>query len=220
MRHPALTPTTATHSVVFGTNNQVITSDKNALTYDAAGNVIQDAINNYVYDVEGRLCAVENLSTTAATQYVYDAAGSRVAKGTLSGSNWPAAGSPCAAPIATNGFTLTATYERGANEAQDIEIDYPLATASAHQNIYASGGLMATYTWPTGLTPTPALTYSFNDWLGTKRLEVNSSGQIVNYWGSDPFGDYLTPHVTGNHATENHFTGKERDTESQQCYSQ
>ena len=46
-------------------------------TYDAAGNVIYDGLNTYLYDPEGRLCAVKN-SVTTFMQYVYDAEGRRV----------------------------------------------------------------------------------------------------------------------------------------------
>jgi YD repeat-containing protein len=35
----------------------------NTLTYDAAGNVTNDGVNAYVYDSEGRLCAVGNRGT-------------------------------------------------------------------------------------------------------------------------------------------------------------
>jgi len=109
---------------------------------------------------------------------------------------------------------LTAIYLRGAGGTQDVEIDPAQGSTPAgwRQNVFADGGLLATYS-QSG-TAAPALFFDFNDWLGTKRLQVNAAGQAVNYWGSDPFGDYLTPHVTGNDGTNHHFTGKERDTES------
>ncbi|MGA9069036.1 MAG: hypothetical protein WB424_02200 [Terracidiphilus sp.] len=46
--------------------------------YDAAGDVTNDGINSYLYDAEGRLCAVKN-SNASLTGYIYDAAGTRVA---------------------------------------------------------------------------------------------------------------------------------------------
>jgi hypothetical protein len=95
----------------YNSNNQ-----DSGLIYDAAGNVIQDALNKYVYDPEGRICAVMNILTTSATQYVYDAEGARVAKGTISA--WPATGATCAAPTAANGFTLTNQYLGGAAETE------------------------------------------------------------------------------------------------------
>ncbi len=53
--------------------------------YDAAGNVSNDLVNNYVYDAEGRICAVayNNGMTTAYMLYFYDADRS-VAKGNSS----------------------------------------------------------------------------------------------------------------------------------------
>ena len=43
--------------------------------------MIGDASNQYAYDPEGRLCAVYNPTLVEYTEYVYDAEGSRVAKG-------------------------------------------------------------------------------------------------------------------------------------------
>ena len=65
----------------------------NQYTYDAdpAGNVLNDGVNAYLYDIEGGLCAVENLTVGTITQYVYDAEGTRVAKGKLS---WTGSGNP------------------------------------------------------------------------------------------------------------------------------
>jgi len=221
---PCPTPlnyTNGTHWAKYNSNNYVTGSDTMASgpVYDAAGNVTQDAVNKYAYDSEGRLCAVQNLLTTAATQYIYDAEGRRVAKGSLS--IWPAAGSACAAPTAANGFTLTATYLRGAAGTQDAELDWSAGTETGwHQNVYADGGLLATYTAQGSAAP--ALYFSFNDWLGTKRLEIvgngATAGQMVSWWSSDPFGNYLATYGAGTDATEQHFTGKERDSESGNDY--
>ena len=43
-----------------------------------------DGLNLCLYDAEGRICAVKN-SVGSITGYVYDAAGIRVAQGTLTG---------------------------------------------------------------------------------------------------------------------------------------
>ncbi len=77
------------------------------VSYDGAGNVTQDANNRYVYDPEGRTTpqtwtclwgprkstiAVESLvGGSGATEYLYDAEGRRVAKGTLGGAGLAAA---------------------------------------------------------------------------------------------------------------------------------
>lgn len=68
-------------------NNQVTAAalmSGGPLGYDAAGNVQQDNLNKYAYDAEGRICAVENLYSGAVTQYIYNADGTRVAKGAYS----------------------------------------------------------------------------------------------------------------------------------------
>ena len=58
--------------------------------------------------------------------------------------------------------------------------------------------------------------FHFNDWLGNRRFLTNAAGDAphtmtcTNY----PFGDALSCTGSGVDATEHHFTGKERDTES------
>ena len=51
-------------------------------------------------------------------------------------------------------------------------------------------------------------------------MQLNSAGQVEQYWRSDPFGNYLTTTGAGSAlgATEHMFTGKERDTESGNDY--
>jgi len=178
--------------------------------------VINDGTNRYVYDPEGRICAVWSPGPVY-TQYVYDANGQRVAKGTIPATDWPTAGNTCNAPTAANGFTLTAQYLRGQSGDQDIEL-----TGSgqlAHQNIFEGGGLAATYwNYNSPAVPEYELSYNFNDWLGSKRLQTNNNPSAEAYWRSDPFGNYLTAYGTEADSTGTtapiHFTGKERDTES------
>jgi RHS repeat-associated protein len=60
------------------------------------------------------------------------------------------------------------------------------------------------------------LHYQFSDWLGTRRVQslVQAAGAEVveEACQSLPYGDALT--CSGTDATEQHFTGKERDAES------
>lgn len=186
--------------------------------YDVAGNVINDGVNQYVYDLDGRICAVwsnySNSSLSKMTQYVYDAEGRRVAKGTITA--WPAAGSTCAAPTAANGFTLTNQYLRGVSGDQDTELDG--SGNWIHTNIFAGSGVQATY-WNSGTAAAPVyeLSYIYNDWLGTKREQFSNTGSKQSWWDSDPFGDYMTAHGNGD-ANELHLTGKEHDAESGNDY--
>ena len=59
---------------------------------------------------------------------------------------------------------------------------------------------------------------ALNDWLGTKRVQVNPA-IVANLTGfqSLPFGDGLTFYGYGEDSTEHHFTGQERDQESGNC---
>ena len=209
-----------------GANDNVLTTTRtyNSLNqdtgfqYDAAGNVIQDLINKYVYDPEGRLCAVKSILATTATQYVYDAEGRRVAKGTIS--SWPAQGATCAAPTAANGFTLTAQYLLGPGGEQVTELSGTLTNGVygwKHSNVWAGAHLDATYD-PSGLH------FHLADPLGTRRVQVSALGLVEENCLSLPFGNGEncivppTAPATADDATEHHFTGKERDTESGNDY--
>jgi RHS repeat-associated protein len=177
-----------------------------SMTYDAAGDVIYDGLNSYLYDAEGRLCAVRNY-VGVLTGYLYDAAGTRVAKGSLA---------TFSCNFAPTNFTPATSWVLGPGGEQVTE--YAVsggASAWAHTNAFSAGQLQATY-HDTG-------TYLYlGDWLGTKRVEVGASDCISAYTGL-PFGDGLTPvsvpgYASCPDATEHHFTGKERDTESGNDY--
>jgi RHS repeat-associated protein len=195
----------------YNTSNQLTANSTVAsFLYDDTGNTTNDGTNKYVYDLDGRICAVTTVTTGPMTQYVYDAEGRRVAKGSLA--TWPATGQVCPAPTSANGFTATATYLRGEHGDQDSELNG--SGVWQHTNVFTGGGLTATY--DTGGTVT--FTFSFSDWLGTKRVQTNANGGVQDKWTSDPFGSYLK--LTGSYAdaTEHHFTGKERDSESGNDY--
>ena len=210
--------TGANHSVwaTYNSSNQLTANSVTAsFVYDDAGNITNDGTNKYVYDLDGRICAVTTVAAGGTmTQYVYDAEGRRVAKGTIT--TWPSAGATCVAPIAANGFSLAgasaALYLRGEHGNQDTELDG--SGNWRHTNVFGGGGLTATY--DTGTTAT--LSFNYSDWLGSKRLQSNFNGTMQNSWASDPFGAYLKALGSGADATEHHFTGKERDAESGNDY--
>jgi RHS repeat-associated protein len=62
------------------------------------------------------------------------------------------------------------------------------------------------------------------DWLGTRRVQTDIAGNTEETYTSLPFGDGFGAAVstgappTADDATENHFTGKERDSESGNDY--
>jgi RHS repeat-associated protein len=199
-------------------NYTVGTNQVSGYSYDQAGNVLNDGQNQYLYDAEGRLCAVENLSgPTVITGYVYDAAGTRVARGTLSSFS---------CNFAPSNFTATTSWVLGPGGEQVTEystsgLTYTGAqctstspTCFVHTNAFASGQLLATYVGA-------GTDFALNDWLGTKRVEVSANGGCVVTYASMPFGDGLPYTSVGDcplDATEHHFTGKERDTESGNDY--
>lgn len=66
----------------------------------------------------------------------------------------------------------------------------------------------------------PTLHFHLSDWLGSRRVQTDANGTIEETYSSLPFGDGLVATVptgapsTADDATEHHFTGKERDSES------
>ena len=192
--------------------NQVL-----GLSYGAAGNVLNDGKNAYLYDPEGRLCAVAYPNGTGGSyyeQYLYDAEGRRVAKGSVGSLT-------CAAPDA--GFTLKNQYLLGQGGEQVTELNG--AGTVQHTNAFIGGKLLATYDFVNG-----GLHFALTDPLGTRRVQVSGTGTPeLNCLGL-PFGNSLGNARATNcvpapgslavapDATEHHFTGKERDTESGNDY--
>ena len=227
-----------------GANNQMSATSQNGSQssyYDASGNVTYDGSNFYAYDGEGRLCAVYDALASSMTgyaydaegrlcavqlpsinggtryQYLYDATGTRVGKATFTGS-FPAINTTCAAPGAAAGFVLTAQYLLDQGGDQVTELNTTSGTmAWAHSNVWAGAHLDATY-------DTKGLHFHLSDPLGTRRVQSNTYGQVEENILSLPFGDGLSEVIptgapaTADDATEHHFTGKERDTESGNDY--
>jgi RHS repeat-associated protein len=211
-------PAQSASTWIYGSNNQVTgviapggtQPSPSPLTYDQAGNVQSDAVagNQYLYDGEGRICAVSSpsgLSGYAMTGYIYDADGARVAKGRIS--TW-------SCDPAVNGFQTTNDYilGPGGEQVTEMAMDANNTMAWQHTNVYAGGSLIATY-------DNDGLHFYFNDPLGTRRAQTNYAGVLEQTCSSLPFGDGLS--CSGgnlNAPTEHHFTGKERDAESGNDY--
>ena len=160
-----------------------------AFCYDADGNLLNDGRNTYTYDAEGRVITLNGQKT-----YAYDAEGRRVAK--------------------YSGSTITASYllDLGGNQVTELNG----SGAWVHSNVFAGGGaLLATYEGTAGHAPN-TYHYHLTDWLGTQRMQTTAAGNQEEICYSYAFGDGLS--CTGADATEHHFTGKERDTESGNDY--
>ena len=213
--------TLATDLASYYTNNQIQSTNARGVTYmpgyDAAGNVLSDGANSYLYDAEGRVCAVESTpipGMTAMTGYLYDADGTRVAKGTIS---------TMSCDPTTNGFQITENYVLGPGGEELTMLDGN--NNWQRTNVYAAGKLMGTYDLVSNV---PALHFHLEDPLGTRRMQLsgnpNCLGQPETDIQSLPYGDALYSFAdqyapaTADDATPLHFTGKERDTESGNDY--
>jgi RHS repeat-associated protein len=146
---------------------------------------------------------------TAMTGYLYDAAGTRVAKGSIS--TW-------SCDPAANGFQTTNDYILGLSGEQLTEMGVDTRAGSnastlawQHTNVWAGGKLLATY-------DADGLHFYLNDPLGTRRVQTDYAGVIEQSCVSLPYGDGLNCTGSTIAPTEHHFTAKERDSESGNDY--
>jgi RHS repeat-associated protein len=132
-----------------------------------------------------------------------DADGTRVSKGTITA--WSCD------PAASN-FQPTTDYVLGPGGEQltEMGMDENGQMAWKHTNIWAAGKLLATYD-PVGLH------YHLSDWLGTRRMQLDTAGAVEAACTSLPYGDALYCN-NSTYTTKHHFTGKERDIESGNDY--
>jgi RHS repeat-associated protein len=156
---------------------------------------------------------------TTMTGDLYDADGTRVAKGTIS---------TMSCDPTANGFQFTENYVLGPGGEQVTELAQDANGSMNWQRtyVYAGGALIATY----GPVPNPAYSstntsvpqtlylpsFRFTDWLGTMRATTDSTGVAQGTCTGLPFGDGVT--CQGDIPDPHHFTGKERDTESGNDY--
>jgi RHS repeat-associated protein len=197
------------------------------LAQNALGDVLNDGAHQYLYDAEGRTCAVYTnpvAGISTMTGYLYDADGTRIAKGSITA--W-------SCDPAQNGFQTTNDYILGLGGEQLTEMGMGGTVPSGatttglvwqHANIWSGGKLLGTY-------DNDGLHFYLDDPLGTRRAQTNFAGVLEQTCQSLPYGDALTcvsqPDTGGNLSpyiasltapTEHHFTGKERDAESGNDY--
>ena len=124
----------------------------------------------------------------ATASYVYDAEGRRVEKTIAGGS-------------------VDYLYDLSGHQIAEVNSSGALNRGE----VYAGGRHLATYL--------PSATYfNHSDWLGTERLRTDISGVACETITSLPFGDGQGTSGSCNDASPLHFTGKERDSETQLDY--
>jgi len=215
----------AATSVTPASNNQIaqVVSGSNTAQplYDAAGDYTCDNYNTtngclgpnqYLYDAEGRICAVNSVGIM--TGYIYDADGNRVAKGTIN--QW-------SCNTATNGFNLTTSYILTPSNQQLTELVWNFGLmVDWRTNIWtSSAGLIGHLSEDLDQSQSEAAIVNFRltDWLGTLRALTDSVGNLSATCLSLPYGDGENNcYSATTDATEFLFTGKERDSESGNDY--
>jgi RHS repeat-associated protein len=208
----------------YSSSNQVTSTNARGVTatpiYDLAGNVTYDGVNYYSYDAEGRVCAMQSTSIlgVSAYGYIYDADGTRIAKGAITPSPNPVT-QPLSCDPTANGFQFTENYVLGPGGEELTMLDDN--NNWQRTNVYAAGKLLATY-------DTAGLHFHLTDPLGTRRMQLSGNlatlGQPETDIQSLPFGDGLNSFAdqyappTADDSTPLYFTSKERDTESGNDY--
>jgi RHS repeat-associated protein len=180
----------------FNSNNQISSS---GYRYDAAGNLVMDAVNCYTYDAENRLSSVAPQTSPGSgvcgadtMSYLYDAEGRRVAR-------------------LQNGAVVKQYYYDAAGH---MITEANASGTTLRAEIYAGNRHLAT--WNGGATY-----FNHADWLGTERARTfgsgSQAGQICETITSLPFGDGQSIQAQNGGCGDpspNHFTGLERDAES------
>jgi RHS repeat-associated protein len=164
---------------------------------------------------------VQSQATTGLpiTQYIYDADGTRVAKGTIT---------TMSCDPSANGFQFTENYVLGPGGEELSMFDG--SGTWQRTNLYAGGKLIGTADMASSELgqQVAALHFHLEDPLGTRRMQLSGNladlGQPETDIQSLPFGDQLNSYPdpyapsTADDSTPLHFTGKERDTESGNDY--
>jgi RHS repeat-associated protein len=191
--------TSASTAVTPGTNQL------SGYSYDNAGDLLYDGSNTLTYDAEGHI-STSTSSNGGTTSYTYDGEGVRISK-TIGGVETDF--------VRDLDGTLLDTWLNGTymSEPQEVWID------GRHY------GFVYVYLDPDSGTPSQEQGTALTNWLGTETIRSYSTGAtggstgIPTYiFASQPFGDARTNLVGSGSYDSIYFTGKERDTESENDY--
>ncbi|SDG71496.1 RHS repeat-associated core domain-containing protein [Pseudomonas benzenivorans] len=186
-------------------SNRLTQIDGQAVTSDAAGNLIQDRSNRELeYDAQGRL-AMAKISGNVVAEYRYNALGQRTHKIT---------------------DTTVVTFLYGPDGQLLGESRYSLGGVKLSSQYYLwldsmpIGGLTLNFDAAGAVTSSTAF-YLHADHLNTPRLATNQAGQEVWRWKSDAFGDGSAINVQGSglNAINLRFPGQYYDSESGLYYN-
>ncbi len=145
---------------------------------------MNDGSHAYTYDAENRVIQVDSGATAT---YAYDAFGQRSAK-------------------TSGGVSVSYFYDLSGHEVSEVNS----SAAWTRMEIYTGGKHLATYSGGTS----GSTTFNHTDWLGTERVRTNMSGTACETVMSLPYGDQQSTSGSCGDPSPMHFTGKQRDSES------
>jgi RHS repeat-associated protein len=172
-------------------------------------------VNQYLYDGEGRICAVSSTPVpgfTTMTGYVYDAEGNRVAKGTITSMSCD----PSVNGLMTANNETDYVLGPGGEQVTELAQDANGTMNWQRTYVYAGGAIIATYEPNPDNQTQPLPSFRLTDWLGTLRATTDAYGVAQGTCTGLPYGDGVT--CSGDIPDNHHFTGKERDAESGNDY--
>ena len=135
-------------------------------TYDAAGNLTSDGINNYVYDADGNVNQQSSNGSTFITTYIYDALNHQVGQGFSSGS-----------VIGTG-----VAFDKNGNLASLWLVSSGNSLSVNDAKAYWNGTAFESYNSSTAF-------FEHRDWVGSRRAATNSAKTVTDLRTSLPFGD-------------------------------
>jgi len=202
--------------------NQITNTQNGYWQHDEDGDVTVDGKNEYLYDAEGRICAVASFPPVPGfpwtlTGYLYEADGTRVTKGAIT--QWSC--DPTSSGFQTQEDSILGPGP-GTEQMTAVESKAGVMTWD-HTNVFAAGKLIASYdtdgafTNP-GFGAAVGLHFYLNDPLGTRRAQTDYAGVLEMVCQELPYGNLLSCSGSAADPTSHHFTGKERDTESGNDY--